>query len=235
MNVQPAVLTNDEFCTQSKPVLGINHAQDSSFRNILRYTPHEHIFLEGDKPKGIFRVISGTVILYRVMADGRRQIQAFVSEGEYLTITFGRSHDVSAEALTDVEVLCEPRAAFDRRLQDDSTFRRDVFGLIADKLQEAREQVLLLGRKNAMERTASFLLFLAERFQDPQIGFVHIRMSRCDMADYLGLTLETVSRMMNKLKHMGVIELPEATRFKIRLSQKLILLAGELPEDSVAA
>ncbi|MDJ0921556.1 MAG: helix-turn-helix domain-containing protein [Henriciella sp.] len=207
-----------------------------SRQNILRFAPHEHIFMEGDLPKGIYQIVAGTVTLYRVMADGRRQIQAFVSEGEYLTITFGRNHDISAEALTDVVVTCEPRAVFDRRLQDDADFRRSVFTLIADKLQDAREQALLLGRKNAMERTASFLLFLDERFSDPQTGYANIRMSRCDIADYLGLTLETVSRMLNKLKQMGVIDLPHATRFAVRQRQRLIALAGELQnQDYIAA
>ena len=200
-----------------------------------RYAAHEHIFMEGDKPKGIFQIISGTVTLYRVMTDGRRQIQAFVSEGEYLNITFDRNHDVSAEALTDVEVTCEPLAAFDRRLQEDPKFRRSVFSLIEGQLHDAREQTLLLGRKNAIERIASFLLFLDKRFVDPLSGFANIRMSRSDIADYLGLTLETVSRMMNKLKQMGIIDLPQATRFSVRQRQKLMCLAGQAPFDKRTA
>ncbi|MCR9269996.1 MAG: helix-turn-helix domain-containing protein [Hyphomonadaceae bacterium] len=196
--------------------------------NVLKYAPHEHVFMQGDRPKGIYKVLKGTIISYRLMADGRRQIQSFVSGGEYLAITFAERHDVSAEAITPVEVLCTPRATFDRRLETDTQFRRNVLTMMGDKLQRAREQALLLGRKNALERTASFLIFLDERFRQPETGYVEIRMSRCDMADYLGLTLETVSRMMNKLKQMGIIDLPQATRFAVCKRAQLIAMAGEI-------
>ena len=197
-------------------------------RNIIKYAPQEHVFMQGDVPKGIYKVLKGTVILYRLMADGRRQIQSFVSGGEYLAITFADRHDVSAEAITPVEVLCTPRAMFDRRIQEEAGFRQRILTMMGSKLQSAREQALLLGRKSAMERTASFLLFLDHRFRDPETGYVEIRMSRCDIADYLGLTLETVSRMMNKLKQRGTIDLPQATRFAVCKPEQLYSLAGEV-------
>ncbi|MEL7135251.1 MAG: helix-turn-helix domain-containing protein [Pseudomonadota bacterium] len=196
--------------------------------NILRFSPQEHVFMQGDRLRGIYKVLKGTVICYRLMADGRRHIQSFVSGGEYLAVSFAERHDVSAEALTDVEVLCTPRAAFDRHLESDMQFRRGILTMMGSKLRSAREQALLLARKNAMERTASFLIFLDERFRNPKTGYVDIRMSRCDIADYLGLTLETVSRMMNKLKQSGIIDLPQATRFTVCKRAQLIAMAGEV-------
>ena len=196
--------------------------------NVMRYRPHEHVFMQGDRLSGIYKVLKGTVICYRLMADGRRHIQSFVSGGEYLAITFADRHDVSAEAITDVEVLCTPRAAFDRHLESDMSFRRGILTMMGTKLRSAREQALLLARKSAMERTASFLIFLDERFRNPKTGYVEIRMSRCDIADYLGLTLETVSRMMNKLKQSGIIDLPQATRFTVCKREQLIAMAGEV-------
>lgn len=205
-------------------------------RNVLKFAPHEHVFMQGDRPKGIYKVLRGTIVSYRLMADGRRQIQAFVSGGEYLAITFADRHDVSAEAITPVEVVCTPRACFDRRLETDAQFRQSILTMMGAKLQRAREQALLLGRKNAMERTASFLIFLNQRFCDPETGYVEIRMSRCDIADFLGLTLETVSRMMNKLKHLGVIDLPQATRFAVCKPMQLLAMAGEVENaDPLAA
>ena len=204
----------------------------SSPLNIIKFAPQEHVFIQGDKPKGIYKVLKGTVILYRLMADGRRQIQSFVSGGEYLAMTFADRHDVSAEAITPAEILCTPRSAFDRRLQCDAEFRQRILTMMGSKLQNAREQALMLGRKSAMERTASFLLFLDGRFRNPETGYVEIRMSRCDIADYLGLTLETVSRMMNKLKQRGIIDLPQATRFTICKHERLTSLAGEVENFS---
>ncbi len=207
--------------------LGCNRATAHP-RNVVKFAPQEHVFMQGDAPKGIYKVLRGTVILYRLMADGRRQIQSFVSGGEYLAMTFADRHDVSAEAITPVEILCTPRAMFDRRLQNEAGFRQRILTMMGTKLQSAREQALLLGRKNAMERTASFLLFLDHRFRNPETGYVEIRMSRCDIADYLGLTLETVSRMMNKLKQRGIIDLPQATRFAVCKREQLVSLAGEV-------
>ena len=200
-------------------------------RNKLRFAPHEHLYFQGDAPRGVYEILSGTVIQYKIMADGRRQIQNFASEGDFLAMTFSDIHDLSAEALTDVEVLFVPRAAFDHRLQEQPGFRRSVFTLVGQLLHNARAQALLLGRKNAMERTASFLIFLSKRFANALTGYVEIRMSRCDIADYLGLTLETVSRMMNKLKKIGVIELPQANSFRILDQNRLTALAGELEEE----
>lgn len=204
-------------------------------RNRLRFAPHEHLFFQGDQPTGMFQIISGTVILYKLMADGRRQIQDFSSDGDFLALTFAEFHNLSAEALTDVEVDFIARTSFDRALQDNPEFRRSIFTLISDMLNASREQALLLGRKCAMERTATFLLFLDSRFADPATSFVDIRMSRCDMADYVGLTLETVSRMMNQLKREGIIELPQPNRIRISDRKRLIAAAGEPIEEEYAA
>jgi CRP/FNR family transcriptional regulator len=210
--------------------------EDQGNRNALRFAQNEHLFFQGDVPRGVYEILSGTVILYKVMADGRRQIQSFASAGDFLAMTFADRHDISAEALTEVEALFVPRAAFDRRLQEQAGFRRSVFTLISKMLQDAHEQALLLGRKCAMERTASFLIFLKERFHEPSTGFTTIQMSRSDIADYLGLTLETVSRMMNKLKRSNVIDLPQPNTFRILNMHRLLALAGEVEDaDSLAA
>lgn len=207
------------------------NAEFSTPRNVLKFAPQEHVFMQGDTPKGVHEIISGTVILYKVMVDGRRQIQDFVSKGEFLALTFSDRHDLGAEALTDVETQFVPRRTFEASLQDSPSFRRGVFILISDKLQAAREQALLLGRKSAKERAATFLLFLESRFKDDATDFISIPMSRWDMADYLGLTLETVSRMMNRLKKSDIIDLPQPNRFRILDRDDLIDCAGDTYED----
>ncbi|MDJ0921914.1 MAG: helix-turn-helix domain-containing protein [Henriciella sp.] len=195
--------------------------------NTLNLHPNEHLFLQGDRPKGVYKILSGTLIRYRVMADGRRQVQSFATEGDYVAVTAAEVHNYSAEALTNVVVAYVRRRTFDRLLHEDAKFQKQVFNLIGNTLQQAREQALLLGRKSAMERTATFLLFIEVRFRNPATGYTDIRMSRADIADYLGLTLETVSRMMNRLRKKGVISLPEPNRFVILQKQTLLQLAGE--------
>lgn len=193
----------------------------------LAFERHEHLYFQGDRPKGVYQIQSGTVILYRLTADGRRQIQDFATDGDFLALTFADEHDLSAEALTAVTATFVPRAAFDRTLQENAAFRRAVFTMIGDMLHAVREQALLLGLKSAMERTASFLIFLEQRFDQTADGFTMIRMSRCDIADYLGLTLETVSRMLNRMKQLGVIDLPRPDMFRVHEPMRLRTLAGE--------
>lgn len=197
-----------------------------------RLKPHEHLYFQGDKPRGVYQIDHGTIILYRLTADGRRQIQDFASDGDFLALTFSDEHDLSAEALTDVEVRFTPRAVFDRVLQTDAEFRRGVLTLMGDVLHSAREQSMLLGLKSAMERTASFLIFLDGRFKKQDQTYTPIRMSRCDIADYLGLTLETVSRMLNRLKHEEVIDLPRPDIFRIRDYTQLRAMAGDIEGTS---
>jgi CRP-like cAMP-binding protein len=192
------------------------------------FSAREHLFFQGDRPSGIFEILSGTAILYSLTADGRRQIQDFVSAGDVVALCFGEEHNLSAEALTELDAVHVARAVFERALQDNSDFRRDIFALIDRTLQRAREQSLFLGLKSAMERSASFLLFIDSRFGAGPSGFVPIRMSRSDIADHLGLTLETVSRMLNQLKQSGVIDLPRPDQFRIIDRRRLAALAGEI-------
>ena len=228
-SVTPMVSRLRSAPSESRPTLSFEDG--ASRHNRLRFAPHTHLFIQGDTPKGIYEVLSGTVIQYKILADGRRHVQNFASKGDFLALTFADTHDLSAEALTAVEVQFVPRSVFDSRLQEQPAFRRAVFTLVSDMLHDSREQALLLGRKCAKERTATFVLFLNETYRDLQTGYASIPMSRCDMADYLGLTLETVSRMMNSLKKAGVIDLPQPNLFKVLNMSKLVSLAGEIYED----
>ncbi len=191
----------------------------------------DHLFFQGDPHCGVFQIVTGTVTVYRLMSDGRRQIQAFAGPGDFLGLTLSADHDVSAQAVTDVEATFFPRAVFDRALRDDPDFRRAVFDLIGSMLMAARQQAVLLGRKCARERTASFLLEIAERCGAGASEYVEIPMSRCDIADYLGLTLETVSRMMSQFKQMGVIDLPRPHRFRLLDRARLVRLSGDDEAD----
>ena len=199
-------------------------AKSSGTRNI--FAAGEHLFYQGDADRGIHKIVSGTVTVYRVTADGYRQIEAFAGPGDYVSLCLSATSPTSAEALSEVETEYVSRAAFERRLLEDAGFRADVFRDIDKAAADARRQATLLACRCAKERVADFVLFLNARFRPRADGYVPIPMSRCDMADHLGLTLETVSRMLNRFKQTGVIDLPRPDRFRVAKYQQLVRLAG---------
>lgn len=191
-----------------------------------RYRPHQTLYVEGEDAASVFRILSGVVIIYRLLPDGRRQIHRFASRGDFLALDLAETYRHSAEAITEVSAQLCDRSAFDRALQEDAVFRRQIFRRLTDMLLAAQEQAVMLGRQTALERTASFLLFLDRQASCPQSGYVAIRMSRYDIADFLGLTFETVSRMLHRLKSRGLIELPKPDRFRVLRREALAEVAG---------
>lgn len=186
----------------------------------------EHLFHQGDEARGLFRILSGTVIVYRNTPDGHRQVEAFAGPGEHVSLCLSASSPTSAAALSDTiaEHLC--RAVFERRLLEDAAFREEIFRDIDRAAANARRRATLLTCRCALERVADFVLFLDARFAADPSGYRPIPMSRSDMADHLGLTLETVSRMLNQLKHRAMIELPRPDRFRVLDRHRLERLAG---------
>jgi len=190
------------------------------------FPPGEHLFHQGDPERGIHRVVSGTVTVYRVTADGHRQIEAFAGPGDYVSLCLSARSPTSAQALDHVVTEYTGRAVFERELLEDSGFRASVFREIDRAAADARRQATLLACRSAQERVADFVLFLEERFPPLDDGHTPIPMSRCDMADYLGLTLETVSRMLNRLKQREIIALPRPDRFRVSDPGRLHRAAG---------
>ncbi len=184
-----------------------------------------HVFFQDDPNAGVYRIVSGLVTVYRLMSDGRRQVQAFAGPGDVLGLGAGAVYDLSAEAVTDLDLRFFPRTAFDAAMRCDAGFRAHIFELFRAMLGDAREQAVLLGRMSARERTAHFLTELYAR-QGTGAGPVDIPMRRGDIADYLGLTLETVSRMIHALKQAGVIDLPRPQLFVVRDLPALRRIAG---------
>jgi CRP/FNR family transcriptional regulator len=174
--------------------------------SMCRKKSGDSIFAEGDTADAIYEVISGTLRLYKLLPDGRRQVVGFPSNGHLLGVAPNGTHAYSADALTDV-VLCRyPRASFHRLMESLPGLAQRLWAVTADELQFAQDQVLLLGRKSALEKIVSFLLRLAVQ-QGSGGRTVALAMTRGDMADYLGLTIETVSRTLSKLKAGRLIAL----------------------------
>lgn len=187
----------------------------------LTFHPGEEIYAQDQDSDRIYRVVSGSVRTTHLQADGRRQVGDFYYEGDILGVEVGATHRFAAEALTDCEVLALRRsgpAAYDTTLVD-----RMVWAATARELQRAHSHVLLLGRASACEKVARFLLDLADRFRGESTV---LPMSRQDIADYLGLTIETISRMLGRLQSDGLIEFSGARTYRIRHRGSLSSLAA---------
>ena len=171
--------------------------------------PGQTIVVEGDPIEHCFRIVSGAVRLYNAIADGRRQVIDFLAAGECFGFLGTGRHAYSVEAIAPTTLIRHPRPNLDATLQRSTELARRMLDLACAELERAQRQMLLLGRKSAEEKVASFLLTLAERSGERHgraIG-LHLPMSRQDMADYLGLTIETVSRTVSRLKRDGLIRL----------------------------
>jgi CRP/FNR family transcriptional regulator, anaerobic regulatory protein len=190
----------------------------------------ETLFSEGDDADGIYEVVGGMLRLYKLLPDGRRQITGFLGNGQILGLAPEGTHVYSAEAITDVTLCRYPRAGLDRLIDEVPGLARRLLAVTSHELRAAQDQMLLLGRKAAAEKVASFLLLMAD--QQGSDDEVEVPMARSDIADYLGLTTETVSRTFTKLKVDGLISLPTPNHVEIRDRDQLEDFAtGQVDSD----
>lgn len=178
------------------------------------YGRNELIFGERDPAEYVYRVQCGAVRLFRVLSDGRRQIGAFYFTGDIFGLEPGDEHSFSAESIGDSEIVVTSRQTVFRLAEHDSAFARQLWNRAAADLATARDHMLLLGRQTATERVAAFLMAMAEREHSERL--VALPMSRQDIADYLGLTIETVSRTLTLLTGRMLIDVPTSRRILLR-------------------
>jgi CRP/FNR family transcriptional regulator len=179
--------------------------------------PHRLIFVESEPAENVFNVTDGAVKIYKMLPDGRRQITGFLFHGDFLGLVFNETYAYSAESLMQTKLCRFPRHKLESLLNELPKLEQRLLGAASHELAAAQDQMVLLGRKSARERMASFLLMLskvAERHGQPDNSIV-IPMSRADIGDYLGLTIETVSRTMTQFKSQGLIELLDDKQAKL--------------------
>ena len=162
----------------------------------------QEVFGEGEPADYVYKVVRGAVRGFRVLSDGRRQICDFYLPGDIFGIERDAEHRIAAEALTDTILIVCRRSSLGH---DDGPTARNLWGLALIELRRSQDHALTLGRRSAGERVAGFLVDMAERIGDGE--HVQLPMSRQDMADYLGLTIETVSRTLTQLQVSGLIQL----------------------------
>lgn len=186
------------------------------------------LFSAGEPVRHVYNLTEGTVCLSRSLADGRRQILGFLLPGDFLGFEPGETHRCDAETLTEAKVCRFERPVFEEFLQDNADAALRLLRIASTDLAQAARHEVLLGRKTAVERIASFLVDLRQRS-----GARHLRtqplalpMTRSEIADYTGLTIETVSRVLGRLRSGKVIELIGASAVRILDDGELERLSG---------
>lgn len=174
---------------------------------VVFYDANEEIYAQGEQATALYQVEFGAVRLYRLLADGRRQISAFHVAGEVFGFEADGQHHFFAEAVghAGIRVFRQPAG--------EANWRQTLAAALA-ALVRAQEHLLVIGRQNAAERVAAFLLDMMER--QNSAGAVQLPMSRTDIGDYLGLTIETVSRTFSKFRSRGLVRLVNTRTVEIR-------------------
>ncbi len=207
-------------------------------RDIFRNQPVEHLaagrslFIEGDEAEHVFEVTDGVLRIFKIIADGRRIITGFLFAGNILGISIRNRYIYSAEAVSSATLRRVTCRHFEKAVGNNQILRPEMFALVSDEMAVAQQQMVLLSCKSAEERLCTFLMTFLERKarRGEWEKTIELPMCRQDVADYLGLTIETVSRTFTKLINRGVLRIENAgARQTIMIDKPLLLaqLAGD--------
>ena len=211
----PAALLDQPV--QSKPTSEQRAEEESLDRwmqligSVTYYPRRVQIVHEDEAADRLYKVISGTVCTYKVLSDGRRQIGGFYLAGDIFGLESGEGHTLAAETITNAKVLVIRKSLLASLASRNAALTGHLLSLTARELAHVQERVLLLSSKSAQERVVGFLLEMSKRGSSSG-NSVDLPMSRQDIADYLGLTIETVSRTLTQLEGKAAIELPSSRR-----------------------
>lgn len=180
----------------------------------------EHLMTEGAPSDYIFDILSGTVAIERNGSSGKRQILKFLNPPDFIGAASTPRYPNLATALTDVTTICYPRGPFDKALRVSPDFSENFRNSLTRMLEASNDHVFIVGQRSSIERIASFLLMLRASQANADHNFVNLPMTRTDIADFLGLTIETVSRAFGSLKGAGIITFSNSHSCRIvRLNQ----------------
>jgi CRP/FNR family nitrogen fixation transcriptional regulator len=188
-----------------------------------RFKRNTEIYSEGETANCWFKVMSGAVRTTKIFEDGRRHIGQFYFEEDFFGFDKSDERIFSAEAVCDSIVMRYPRDGSERLFDNDPKMGRQLVGMLLSDMLDAQTRMLLLGRMNALERVTTFLLDVRRRRKGGRV--LELPMSRIDIADYLGLTTETVCRVLSSLKREGAISIPSPHRIELRGDLVLQLVA----------
>jgi CRP/FNR family nitrogen fixation transcriptional regulator len=201
-------------------------AGERVFSSEFKYRRGTEVFGEGEDAEYVYQILSGAVRTYKLLADGRRQISSFHLPGDMFGLENGATHRFTAEAVIETKISITRRRSLLDTMAQREAGGTNLLSLVTRNLQHAENHMLLLGRKTALEKVAAFLLEMDERLDHPDV--IILPMSRRDIADYLGLTLETVSRALSILRDQELLRFDGPTQ-----RQVVLLDRGALTELDV--
>src|SRR3954463_12379503 len=202
----PTSLVDFGMTSGSNPIVSLNE---------FTYKKGTEIFGEKEPAEYVYQVRTGAVRSYKLLTDGRRQIGSFHLAGDIFGLENGDVHRFTAEAVVTTKVRLIKRRSLEAVAESDAVVSRNLLGMTTLNLKHAEDHMLLLGRKNSLERVAAFLLEMDKRLT--AAGVMALPMSRRDIADYLGLRLETVSRALSRLHKLGALGFADSTQRQIVL------------------
>lgn len=191
---------------------------------VVQFPAGRDILAEGDEPDVFYKVISGVVRSCKFLSDGRRQIAAFHTAGEVFGFELGADRKLAAEAVSDCTLICYRRRCMEMMAEKDETISRQLLQYAMQNLAQAQGHSLLLARRSAAEKVAAFLLDWQARSNRQNV--IHLEMTRQEIADYLAVTIETVSRSLSQLERDGVIALPNTRELRLLDTDALEELAA---------
>jgi CRP/FNR family transcriptional regulator, nitrogen fixation regulation protein len=214
-------LALEHFSIESDKTAGTDAESDSLddlihlVGTVSSYPRRTEIIHEDEAGDRLYKVVSGTVCTYKILSDGRRQIGSFYLPGDVFGLEFTERHNLAAETITNVRILMIKKRALAVLAKQSAAMTNQLLQLATRELARAQDRVLLLSSKSAQERVVGFLFEMLQR-SSPSENTVELQMSRQDMADYLGLTIETVSRTLWALENSGVIQISSRRRIVFR-------------------
>lgn len=228
-------IRHQAVCSYSSPA---ELAKLDTIKYYRTYSPGQTIVSEGDHTAALGSVVRGVVALHKTLEDGRRQMVGLLFASDFIGRPQRPIAHYDAVAVNEVRMCLFHRSQFEKVLSESLTLERRLLEMTLDELDAAREWMLLLGRMTARERLASFLMILTERQskilkRTSENGLsVPIPLTRESIAEYLGLTIETVSRQFTALRKDGIISLPDRRSFLLRDVRELRRMAGNDDPDA---
>lgn len=234
-NSNPPPRIRSAFQPPAKPssptqtVTLLEHLRQLQPHALRQNLPRNHtVFAEGDSTDQVYELVSGVVRLAKHTPGGRRHVLDFVMPGEVFGLIENPEHTVTAETVGDAVIVSYSRGALERAAANSPVLRRRLVSHISDNLLTAQQQLLILGCQDAREKIASFLLRLAERSGLKKGNRLELAMGRQDIADHLGLTIETVCRTIRQMHRAGTVNVPNVHEVTLADLSGLRALAVEI-------